>query len=79
MTSNNLASSRLYNSWKQKYLGLGDENTATSEFLANVRKDTLNNLITHSASLEYTHLASGLCMTKRDTKLRLLRKMGDGN
>lgn len=66
---------RLYQLQKQKYLGVGNENTTDQEWLANVRRDTYNSLQGHSAMLEYLTLANDSITSKRDMKIALLRKM----
>lgn len=60
---------------KQKYLGVGNENTTQDEWMANVTRDTYNNIQGHSAMLEYVTLASGDNEPKASKRIELLRKM----
>lgn len=60
---------------KQKYIGLGKENTTQEEWLTTVHRDTYNTLQGHSAMLEYVTLATG-CSSKRSMKIELIKKMG---
>ncbi|QLQ79642.1 hypothetical protein HG537_0C02890 [Torulaspora globosa] len=59
---------------KQKYLGLGREDTTQEEWLTNVRRDTYNTLQGHSALLEYVTLAKG-GLSKRSERIELIKKM----
>ncbi|CAI4050117.1 hypothetical protein SUVC_14G1820 [Saccharomyces uvarum] len=68
---------KLQKIYKQKYIGLGDENTTREEWQKNVRIDTLNSLQAHSASLEYVSLSRG-DLSLRDTRMHLLKSMSPG-
>ncbi|CCE90619.1 U2 snRNP complex subunit YSF3 TDEL_0B04900 [Torulaspora delbrueckii] len=59
---------------KQKYVGLGKENTTQEEWQTNVHRDTYNTLQGHSALLEYVTLAKG-GLSKRSEKIQLIKKM----
>lgn len=66
---------RLYQIQKQRYLGVGDENTTDVEWKTDVRRDTYNSLQGHAATLEYLTLANDDIMTKHEMRMYLLRKM----
>ncbi|CAI4049837.1 hypothetical protein SKDZ_14G1850 [Saccharomyces kudriavzevii ZP591] len=68
---------KLQKIYKQKYLGLGDENTTREEWQNNVRNDTLNSLQAHSACLEYVSLSRG-DLSVRDTRMHILKSMSPG-
>lgn len=58
---------------KQKYVGIGNQDTSGAEWLDNVRRDTYSNLISHSGSLEYIALAKG--QSKEVARIQMLQKM----
>lgn len=65
----------MYLALKQKYIGLGKENTTQEEWFTNVRRDTYNTLQGHSALLEYITLGKG-GVSKRSERIELIKKMG---
>ncbi|CCD25620.1 U2 snRNP complex subunit YSF3 NDAI_0F03020 [Naumovozyma dairenensis CBS 421] len=65
-----------YRTLKQKYVGLGDENTTKDEWLTNVQRDTYNSLQGHAALLEYITLGQeDRVRTKAGMRVELIKKM----
>lgn len=64
-----------YQVLKHKYIGLGKENTTQEEWTENIHRDTYNSLQGHAGLLEYLTLAQN-SPSKRQTRIELLRKMG---
>ncbi|CCK72018.1 U2 snRNP complex subunit YSF3 KNAG_0I02320 [Huiozyma naganishii CBS 8797] len=66
----------LYNTLKQKYEGLGNENTTREEWLTQVVRDSCASIVLHSGLLEYQSLGPD-SQSKHRERLRLLHKMAD--
>ncbi|SMN18383.1 similar to Saccharomyces cerevisiae YNL138W-A YSF3 Component of the SF3b subcomplex of the U2 snRNP, essential protein required for for splicing and for assembly of SF3b [Maudiozyma saulgeensis] len=66
---------RIYQIQRQKYLGVGNEDTTKEAWADNVRKDTYHSLQGHSSILEYLTLANNSIQSKRDMKVNLIKKM----
>lgn len=66
---------KVYESLKNKYIGLGDSDTTKEEWLANVTRDRYSNMVTHKQSLY--HL--GVALNKPTALVRdeLIQKMSD--
>ncbi|CCF60293.1 hypothetical protein KAFR_0J02290 [Kazachstania africana CBS 2517] len=68
---------QVFQTFKQKYVGLGTEDTMKEDWLSNVRKDTYTNIQGHSAMLEYVTIATDGMTSKKDMRMSLLKKMVD--
>ncbi|CCE63682.1 hypothetical protein TPHA_0F02000 [Tetrapisispora phaffii CBS 4417] len=72
--SEKIRQKQLFQVYKQKYVGLGNENTTIEEWQKNIQRDTYNSIVGHSGLLEYVSLGmKSEC--KRDMKINLIKKM----
>ncbi|AMD19372.1 HBR471Cp [Eremothecium sinecaudum] len=71
--SDKIRQEQLFQTMKQKHLGLGTDNTSKAEWFTQINRDTYNTLIGHTSLLEYTALGSS--STKAETRLSLIDKM----
>lgn len=75
MQSENTREKLIYNTLKNKYVGLGDADTTREEFISNIKRDTYSSLVGHDSLL--THLSVSTGKPKALLRNELINKMAN--